>query len=486
MRDFETECYKLGIPLKTRHNEVAPNQYEVAPIFEEVNIAVDHNQLLMDVMEKVARRHNLRVLFHEKPFAGVNGSGKHNNWSMSTDTGVNLLSPGKTPDTNLMFLTFLVNVVKAVHDYADLLRAAIASSGNEHRLGANEAPPAIISIFLGTQLTRMLDEIEKKVKPGKLSASEKKSLKLDLGRIPEVLLDNTDRNRTSPFAFTGNKFEFRAVGSTANCSQAMITLNTIMANQLIQFKKDVDKLINKKETTEDAILQVIREYIVESKNIRFEGNNYSKEWVKEAAKRKLSNIQSTPEALELLVTPKALSLFETHHIFSKREQHARQEIQAEIYTKKIQIESRIIADIAMTQIIPTAIKYQNALIENVKGIKEIFNVKHNSLASVGIKDKGLSEAFNENGHSENLIDTQLGMIKEISERVGIIRDNVDMMIEERKRANQLEHASEKAHAYCVKVKSYFDEIRYHSDKLEILVDDSIWPFPKYRELLFVK
>ncbi len=486
MRDFETECYKLGIPLKTRHNEVAPNQYEVAPIFEEVNIAVDHNQLLMDVMEKVARRHNLRVLFHEKPFAGVNGSGKHNNWSMSTDTGVNLLSPGKTPDTNLMFLTFLVNVVKAVHDYSDLLRAAIASSGNEHRLGANEAPPAIISIFLGTQLTRMLDEIEKKVKPGKLSASEKKALKLDLGRIPELLLDNTDRNRTSPFAFTGNKFEFRAVGSTANCSQAMITLNTIMANQLIQFKKDVDKLINKKETTEDAILQVIREYIVESKNIRFEGNNYSEEWVKEAAKRKLSNIQSTPEALELLVTPKALSLFEAHHIFTKREQHARQEIQAEIYTKKIQIESRIIADIAMTQIIPTAIKYQNTLIENVKGIKEIFNVKHNSLASVGIKDKSLSEAFSENGHSENLIDTQLGMIKEISERVGIIRDNVEMMIEERKRANQLEHATEKAHAYCEKVKSYFDEIRYHSDKLEILVDDSIWPFPKYRELLFVK
>jgi glutamine synthetase len=485
MRDFETEAYLLGIPLKTRHNEVAPNQYEVAPIFEEVNIAVDHNQLLMDLMDKVSRRHQLRVLFHEKPFAGVNGSGKHNNWSMATNTGKNLLGPGKTPETNLMFLTFFVNVIKAVHDYSDLLRAAIASAGNDHRLGANEAPPAIISVFIGTQLTKMLDEIETKMKPGKITAAEKKSLKLDIGSIPELLLDNTDRNRTSPFAFTGNKFEFRAVGSSANCAQAMITLNTIMAEQLTKFKKAVDALVKKSVATEDAILQVLHDYIVSSKNIRFEGNNYSEEWVKEARKRGLSNIQTTPAALDLLLNPKALELFESHNIFSKREQEARHEIQAEMYTKKIQIESRIIADMANTFIIPTAIKYQNTLIENVKGIKEIF-ASRNELAHVGIKDKGLSDAFSDGGSNDSLFDSQLGMIKEISERVTIIKNNVELMVEERKKANQIEHATEKAFAYCEKVKPYFDEIRYHSDKLEILIDDSIWPFPKYRELLFVK
>src|SRR6185437_7691916 len=486
MRDFETESYKLGIPLKTRHNEVAPNQYEVAPIFEEVNIAVDHNLLLMDLMEKVALRHNLKAILHEKPFAGVNGSGKHNNWSMSTNNGKNLLSPGKTPDSNLMFLTFFVNAIRAVHDNADLLRAAIASAGNDHRLGANEAPPAIISVFIGTQLTKMLDEIEKKVKPGKLTASEKKALKLDLGRIPEVMLDNTDRNRTSPFAFTGNKFEFRAVGSSANCSQAMITLNTIMANQLTQFKKDVDKHINKSTNTEDAIWLVLREYIVASRNIRFEGNNYSKEWVKEAAKRGLSNIQNTPAALDVLVKPKSIQLFEAHHIYSKREQEARHEIQVELYTKKIQIESRILGDMAMTHILPTAIKYQNQLIENVKGLKEIFNIKHGTLASIGIKDKGLSDAIHESGNSESLFDAQIAMIKEISERISVIRSNVKQMIEERKRANKIEDITEKAYAYCKKVRPYFDEIRYEADKLEILIDDSIWPFPKYRELLFVK
>lgn len=486
MRDFETEAYKLGIPLKTRHNEVAPNQYEVAPIFEEVNIAVDHNLLLMDLMDKVARRHQLKALLHEKPFAGVNGSGKHNNWSMGTNTGKNLLSPGKTSESNLMFLTFFVNVIKAVHDNASLLRAAIASAGNDHRLGANEAPPAIISVFIGTQLTKMLNEIEKKVKPGKLSASEKKALKLDLGRIPEVMLDNTDRNRTSPFAFTGNKFEFRAVGSSANCSQAMITLNTIVAQQLNQFKKDVSKLSNKSTSVEDAIWQVLRDYIVASRNIRFEGNNYSEEWVKEAAKRGLSNIKNTPAALDVLVKSKPMQLFEAHNIYSKREQEARHEIQVEMYTKKIQIEARILGDMALTQVIPAAIRYQNSLIENVKGIKEIFNVKQGVLASVGIKDKGLSAAIHENGHSENLFDTQLKMIKEISERIAIIKDNVEQMVEERKKANKIADATEKAYAYCEKVKPYFDEIRYHSDKLEILVDDSIWPFPKYRELLFVK
>jgi glutamine synthetase len=486
MRDFETEAYKLGIPLKTRHNEVAPHQYEVAPIFEEVNIAVDHNMLLMDLMDKVARRHNLNVLFHEKPFAGINGSGKHNNWSMSTDTGINLLSPGKTAETNLMFLTFFVNVIKAVHEHSDLLRAAIASAGNDHRLGANEAPPAIISVFIGSQLTHTLDEFEKKFKPGKLNPNEKKALKLDLGRIPEVLLDNTDRNRTSPFAFTGNKFEFRAVGSSANCSQAMITLNTIVTHQLTQFKKDVDKLTGKSANTEEAIVQVLHEYIVSSKNIRFEGNNYSKEWVKEAEKRGLSNIQSTPAALEKLTTPKAHQLFETYNIFNKRELEARHEIQAELFTKKIQIESRIIADMALTHVIPSAIKYQNALIDNVKGIKEIFGLRQNNLAGVGINDNKLSEELNDSGNSGNLVDAQLSMIRQISERVGLIRTNVEMMIEERKKINQLEDSIAKARYYGEKVKPYFDEIRYHSDKLEILIDDSLWPFPKYRELLFVK
>ena len=332
----------------------------------------------------------------------------------------------------------------------------------------------------------MLDEIEKKVKPGKLTANEKKALKLDLGRIPEVMLDNTDRNRTSPFAFTGNKFEFRAVGSSANCSQAMITLNTIMAHQLTQFKKDVDKRINKSTTTEDAIWQVLRDYIVASRNIRFEGNNYSKEWVKEAAKRGLSNIQNTPAALDVLIKPKTIQLYETHHIYSKREQEARHEIQVELYTKKIQIESRILGDMAITQILPAAIKYQNELINNVRGLKEIFNIKHGALASVGIKDQGLSNAINENGNSDSVFGAQLAMVKEISERVSVIRDNVKQMIDERKRANKIEDMTEKAYAYCKKVKPYFDEIRYQADKLEILIDDSIWPFPKYRELLFVK
>lgn len=486
MRDFETEAYKLGIPLKTRHNEVAPHQYEVAPIFEEVNIAVDHNLLLMDLMDKVARRHRLNVLFHEKPFAGINGSGKHNNWSMATNTGINLLSPGKTPETNLMFLTLFVNVIKAVHEHADLLRASIASAGNEHRLGDNEAPPAIISVFIGSQLTRTLDEFEKKFKPGKLNSTEKKALKLDLGRIPEVLLDNTDRNRTSPFAFTGNKFEFRAVGSSANCSQAMIALNTIVAHQLTEFKKEVDKITDNTTNTEEAIIHVLHNYIVSSKNIRFEGNNYSKEWLQEATKRGLSNIQSTPAALEKLTTARAQQLFENYHIFNKRELHARHEIQAEIYAKKIQIESRIIADMSITQVIPSAIKYQNMLIENVKGIKELFAIQQNSLAGVGIKDNKLSEELGGSGHSGDMFDAQISMIKEISQRVGIIRNNVQMMVEERKRSNQLDDTIKKAHSYCEKVKPYFDEIRYHCDKLEILIDDTLWPFPKYRELLFVK
>lgn len=490
MRDFETESYKLGIPLKTRHNEVAPNQYEVAPIFEEANIAVDHNQLLMDLMDKVARRHKLRALFYEKPFAGVNGSGKHNNWSMSTDTGKNLLSPGKTPESNLQFLTFFINTIKAVHDYSDILRASIASAGNEHRLGANEAPPAIISVFIGQQLTKILDAFSQGDARGKAGkSSEKKSLKLDIGHIPELTLDNTDRNRTSPFAFTGNKFEFRAVGSSANCAQAMLVLNTIVAEQLTRFKADVDKLVNKSTPVEDAIIQVLRGYVTSSASIRFEGNNYSKEWVKEAARRGLPNVQTTPEALEALITEKAFNLFEKQGIFTKREQEARHEIQAEIYTKKIQIESRIMADMALTQIIPAALKYQNLLINNVKGIKEVFSTS--AMAGVEMvsrtgKSKAVAEPVTDSGKYEDIADTQISMIKEISERVSIIRNRTDQMVEERKRANKIEDTAAKAFAYCEKVKPCFEEIRYHADKLELIIDDSMWPFPKYRELLFIK
>ncbi|MCE9540501.1 MAG: glutamine synthetase III, partial [Bacteroidetes bacterium] len=371
MRDFEIESLKLGIPIKTRHNEVAPNQFECAPVFEECNLAVDHNQLLMDVMEKIARRHNFCVLLHEKPYAGVNGSGKHNNWSMSTNTGKNLLSPGKTPKTNLQFLTFFINTVMAVHDNADLMRAAIASANNDHRLGANEAPPAIMSVFLGTQLSNVLDELETKVKSGKMSPDEKTALKLGVGKIPDILLDNTDRNRTSPFAFTGNKFEFRAVGSSANCAGPMIVLNAIVSDQLIQFKKDVDALISKNVDKDEAIFQILRKYIVESKKIRFEGNGYGEEWVKEAAKRGLSNIKTTPLALNAFVSKQTMNLFERHGILTEREQHARHDIYLETYTKKIQIESRVMADLAMSHIIPTAIKYQSSLIENVKGLKDI-------------------------------------------------------------------------------------------------------------------
>lgn len=465
MRDLEIESHKLGIPIKTRHNEVAPNQFECAPIFEEINPAVDHNQLLMDVMEKIARRHDFRILLHEKPFAGVNGSGKHNNWSMATNTGKNLLSPGKTPKTNLMFLTFFVNTIKAVHDNADLLRASIASAGNDHRLGANEAPPAIMSVFLGSQLSAILDEVEQKVKKdGKMTAEEKTELKLNIGKIPEILLDNTDRNRTSPFAFTGNKFEFRAVGSSANCSGAMTTLNTIVADQLIQFKKDTDALIAKGKEKDEAILQVLRNYIVESKRIRFEGNGYGDEWVKEAKKRGLSNFKTTPEALLAFNNKKFISLFARHNVLSEREQHARYEIYLETYVKKIQIEGRLLGDLATNNVIPTAIQYQNKLIDNVRGLKEILGASEYKKAAA----------------------VQLEMITEISSHIAGIRKNVDDMIEERKKANAMHDHQKMAEAYCNKVKPYFDVIRKHVDELEMLVDDEAWPFPKYRELLFTK
>jgi glutamine synthetase len=461
MVEFEIEAFKLGIPLKTRHNEVAPSQFECAPVFEEINLAVDHNQLLMDLMDKVARRHNFKVLLHEKPYAGINGSGKHNNWSIGTNTGKNLLSPGNSPKTNLQFLTFFINTIKAVYDHADLLRASIASASNDHRLGANEAPPAIMSIFLGSQLSNVLDEIEIAVGKEKLSPEEKTQIKLNIGRIPEILLDNTDRNRTSPFAFTGNKFEFRAVGSSANSSNAMLVLNTIVANQLKEFRAEVDALIDKDVKKDEAILKVLRQYIVESKNIRFEGNGYSDEWVKEAKKRGLSNITTTPEALDAMISKKSKQLFSRNNIFSARELEARHDILLETYTKKIQIESRVIGTLAINHILPTAIKYQNDLLRNIEGLK-----------NAGLH----AESFN----------VQLDLIREISTHITVIKEKTDQMIEERKKANKIESARDKALAYCNKVLPCFEEIRYHVDKLELLVDDSYWPLPKYREMVSLR
>ena len=464
MRDLEQECMLLGIPVKTRHNEVAPNQFELAPIFEETNLAVDHNCLLMDVMEKVAERHDFKVLFHEKPFKGVNGSGKHNNWSLATDTGVNLLSPSKTPMSNLQFLAFFINTIKAVNDYEELLRGAIATASNDHRLGANEAPPAIISVFIGEQLTKVLAELEGVTK-GKLSPEEKTDLKLNVvGKIPDVLLDNTDRNRTSPFAFTGNKFEFRAVGSSANCSNAMTTLNTIVAKQLKDFKIEVDNLIASKDLKKDeAIFNVLREYIKVSKKILFEGDGYSDAWEKEAKKRGLSNFKTTPEALKARASKQALDLFSEMGIMNHIEVEARYEIELEEYTKKIQIEGRVLGDIARNHVIPTAIRYQNTLIENVKGLKEIFG-----------KD------------FEKIGKEQIVLIKEISAHIEGINTKVEQMTEARKIANSITNAQKMAESYCDNVKPYFEIIRDHCDKLELLVDDEIWTLTKYRELLFTK
>jgi len=459
MQDFETEALKLGIPLKTRHNEVAPSQFECAPIYEEINLAIDHNQLLMDLMDKVAKRHHFKVLLHEKPYAGVNGSGKHNNWSLITDTGKNLLAPGKTPKNNLMFLTFFVNTVKAVYEHADLLRASIASVNNDHRLGANEAPPAIISIFLGSQLNDVLDEIETSRITKK--AKEENTMWHSIPKIPSILLDNTDRNRTSPFAFTGNKFELRAVGSSANSSNPMTVLNMIMADQLTKFKVEVDKLIKKGEKKDVALLTIIKKYIKESKAIRFEGNGYSDEWAEEAEKRGLANIKTTPKALDALVTEKSTKLFQDTNVFSVREAHARHEILLEEYFKKIQIESRVIGELVTNVVIPAAIKYQTSMVENVRGLKEI-------------------------GLKETDYEAQMMIIKQIAEHVNFIKKTVVTMIDERKAANSIEDSREKAIAYDEKVKSFFEPIRYHVDKLELLVDDNIWPLPKFRELLFIK
>ncbi len=461
MQDFEQESYKLGIPLRTRHNEVAPGQFECAPIFEECNIAVDHNSLLMDVMARVAKRHKLKVLLHEKPFAGVNGSGKHNNWSMATDTGVNLLAPGKTPRTNLMFLTFFVNTIKAVYDHADLLRAAIASASNDHRLGANEAPPAIISVYIGTYLSQVLDEVESRVKE-KFTEQDEVILKLDIHKqIPELLMDNTDRNRTSPFAFTGNKFEFRAVGSSANCGSPMTVLNTIVAESLKQFKKDVDALIEKGDKKEIAIMHVLRDYIAKSKNIRFEGDNYSDEWAEEAARRGLNNFKTTPEALDAFITESAKKVFFNNNIYSERELEARHEIMLEDYIKKVQIEARILGYIATNHVLPAAINYQNVMVQNVKGLKEL-------------------------GLGESSYKAQLNLVSVMSNHIQNINDNVEAMIEARKRANNEPDTHKRAGMYCTEVKTYFDKIRYHADKLELIVDDKLWPLPKYRELLFLR
>jgi glutamine synthetase len=464
MKDTEIEAFKLGIPVKTRHNEVAPNQFECAPIFEEANLAVDHNLLIMDVMKRIAQKHNFRVLFHEKPFKGINGSGKHCNWSLATDTGINLLAPGKTPRTNLMFLTFLVNVIKAVYEHSDLLRASISTSGNSYRLGANEAPPAIISVFLGKTVSEMLEMIEHDVTDRKMTPAQKTEFKFNIGKIPRILMDNTDRNRTSPFAFTGNRFEFRAVGSSANVAGPLIALNAAVADQLMHFKKEVVELTRKKIKKDEAIIQVLRKYIIESKSIRFEGNNYSEQWIKEAEGRGLKNITNVPEAIAYYLSEKSEELFKETGVLNKRELEARTEVHMETYTKKVQIEARVLGDIALNHIIPTAIRYQTELSENIKSLKEVFN----------------------EADFTKIAANRIELVKEISHHITTITSKVNDMVEERKKANKIEDAEKKSIAYSKKVFPYLDEIRYHIDKLELIVDNEFWPLPKYRELLFTR
>jgi glutamine synthetase len=458
MREFEIEAWKLGIPVRTRHNEVAPSQFEVAPLFEEVNVANDHNQLMMDVMSRVGEKHGLKILFHEKPFAGVNGSGKHNNWSLITDTGVNLYAPTSSAKDNLLFLTFFITTIKAVHEHADLLRASIATAANDFRLGANEAPPAIMSVFIGSQMTAVLDELEKKGNV-KIEKGDNMYMKLGIDQIPEIILDATDRNRTSPFAFTGNKFEFRAVGSSDNCGTPMTALNLIVADQLTKFYETVSKEIEKGEEKRMAIVNVLRKYIKESKAIRFEGDGYSDEWVKEAAKRGLNNIKTMPLAIDAYVSKKSLELFEKYGVMSHKEVEARNEIKLESYIKKVQIEARVMGDLAMNHIIPTAIAYQNKLIANANGLK-----------GLGIDNKAVVQT-----------------IKEISGHIEIIKNGVRDMVEERKRINKIADTHKRAIAYCDDIKEkYFEAIRDSVDKLELLVDDEDWPLVKYRELLFLR
>lgn len=464
LQDVENEAYKLGIPLKTRHNEVAPNQFEIAPIFEEANLANDHNQLIMDIMQKFARRHKFRILFHEKPFAGINGSGKHNNWSLATNTGVNLYSPGKNPKSNLQFLTFVVNTLKAVYDSQDLLRASIMNASNVHRLGANEAPPSILSVFLGTEVSKMLDLMESAVVDRKMTPDEKTALKLNIGRIPEIILDNTDRNRTSPFAFTGNRFEFRAVGSSANNASALIVLNAAMANQLFKFKTAVDSLIEKGVKKDEAIFQVLKELIIKSKPIRFSGDGYSEKWLKDAERRGLTNITSVPKSLEAYFLPKSKELFFNMGIFNESELNGRVEVEYEKFVMKIQIEARVLGDLAINHIVPTAVEYQTMLLENVKNLKEVFSKEEYEL----------------------LAGARIELIKKIGEHISGIKAKRKEMIEARKKANVIEDIFEKARVYDKTVRPFLDEVREHIDKLELIVDNEKWPLPKYRELLFVR
>lgn len=464
MKDIEFEAYKYGIPLKTRHNEVAPNQFELAPIFGETNLSNDQNLLIMSLMKKVARRHGFRLLLHEKPFAGINGSGKHNNWSLGTDTGVGLFTPGKTPEENLQFITFLVNTLMAVHKHNALLKASIMTANNAHRLGANEAPPAIISVFLGTQITAALDKLESSATDDTIMMDGKKTLSLGIPHIPEVLLDNTDRNRTSPFAFTGNRFEFRAVGSSANCASAMIALNSAVAAQLAEFKVAVDAKIAAGTAKEKAIIEVLKEYIKASKAIRFDGNGYSDEWKEEALKRGLDCETSVPEIYKAYTSPTSIDLFTKTNVFSETELHARNEVKWETYTKKIQIEARVLGDLCLNHIIPVVTKYQSLLLDNVSKIYAVYPAeKATELAAIN-----------------------KALIEEISARLTSIKNNVDAMVNARKVANKIEHEYDKAKAYHDIIFPYFDKIRYDVDKLELVVDNEMWTLPKYRELLFVR
>ncbi|MEH0007698.1 MAG: glutamine synthetase III [Flavobacteriales bacterium] len=464
MNELEFECMRLGIPVKTRHNEVAPNQFELAPIFEEANLAVDHNTLIMDLMDKLSRKHHFRVLFHEKPFAGVNGSGKHNNWSLTTDTGVNLLSPGANPKKNLQFLTFFINSIKAVCDYADLIRASVASAGNDHRLGANEAPPAIISVYIGSHLSAVLRELEN-LPAGKLNPALKTRLKLEVvGKIPEVLLDNTDRNRTSPFAFTGSKFEIRAVGATANCAELTTVLGAILADRLTAFKGEVDTLVaGGKLKKDEAIFNVLRNYIVASKNILFEGDGYSADWKKLAKKRKLNNFKSTPAALKAELSPRAIELFKRNAVLSEIELRARNEIRLRKYSMTLQIEAQTLADMARNHIIPTAITYQNRLIENVRALDDMYG-----------------------DASKDRTGAQLLLIEKISNAIAVVSQKTDELVQAYTRAQGIANSQKQAEAYSDQVKPIFDEIRKQIDSLEVNVDDELWPITKYRELLFTK
>jgi glutamine synthetase len=464
MKDLEFEGYKYGIPLKTRHNEVAPNQFELAPIFGETNLSIDQNLLIMSLMKKIARRHGFRLLLHEKPFAGINGSGKHNNWSLGTDTGVGLLTPGKNPEENLQFITFIVNILLAVYKNNALLKASIMTAQNAHRLGANEAPPAIISVFLGSQISAVLDKLENTTSEDAIVMDPKQKMKLGVAKIPEVLLDNTDRNRTSPFAFTGNRFEFRAVGSSANCASAMIALNSIVAAQLMEFKQTVDTKIAAGSSKDKAIFDVLKEYIKESKPIRFDGNGYSDEWKTEAVNRGLDSETSVPLIIDAYTKPESIKLFESIQVFSERELHARNEVKWETYTKKIQIEARVLGDLVLNHIIPVATKYQSALLDNVYKIYQVYD-----------KEKAAKLSAHDTG-----------IIEEISERIAVIKSNTEAMVDARKVANKIEDEREKAIEYHDRVLPFFDDIRYNVDKLELIVDDELWTLPKYRELLFIR